>query len=301
VIDVRRPLRTAETGSARTYSGAVPPAASAVKALFRSTHPLPSAAVPAFATVLAAAAGNSAATCVLLALAVVTGQFSVGWSNDRLDVQRDRRVGHKGKPVAAGEVPLRIVDVALAGAVALTIVFSLLLGWRAGLLHLGAVAVAWLYNLKLKATWLSWLPYGLAFGALPAIATLALPAHPWPHGWVTATAALLGIAVNFLNAKQELADHPKSDVRGLPDRIGGHASLVVGDVLIAIAAALVTWAPPGPPRPIAWVVAVITMLVLLGGTVVLWRQARSRRPFNLLLVIVPLQLLVLVVTARPLY
>jgi 4-hydroxybenzoate polyprenyltransferase len=279
----------------------VPAAASVADALFRSCHPLPSVAVTTCAVVLMAAAGNSAGTCAVGAVAVLAGQLSVGWSNDRFDVHRDRRVGHEGKPMAAGQVPLLVADVALALSVAVACVFSLLLGWRAGLVHLAAVAVAWLYNLWLKQTWLSWLPYGLAFGALPAVATLALPDHPGPRPWIILTAALLGISVNFTNAKQDLADHPRSDVHGLPDRIGGRISLLVADVLLATSGALVTFAPPGSPRPIAWVGAAATAILLVVGTVAVWPFARTRRPFYGVLLIAPIQLLVLVVTAHPLH
>jgi 4-hydroxybenzoate polyprenyltransferase len=262
---------------------------------------MPSGAVTACAVMLTAAAGNSAGTCLLAGVAVLAGQLSVGWSNDRIDVDRDRRVDHEGKPLAAGAVPLRVVDAALALSVIATVVLSLLLGWRAGGLHLVAVAAAWLYNAGMKATWLSWLPYGVAFGALPAIATLALPDHPGPQPWIVLSAALLGIAVNFVNAKQSLADHPRSDVHGLPDRIGGRPSLLVAVVLVATATALITWAPAGSPEPIAWAGVAVTALLLLIGTPVLWRHADTRMPFYGLLAVAPIDLLVLVVTARPLH
>jgi hypothetical protein len=136
-------------------------------ALARSCHPAPSAGVTAFATVLAVTAGNGAGTCALLALAVLAGQLSIGWSNDRLDAARDRAVARTDKPIATGELAHRTVEVAIAVALAACVACSLALGWRAGLLHLAAVSCGWLYNLWLKATWFSWLPYAAAFGALP--------------------------------------------------------------------------------------------------------------------------------------
>lgn len=279
----------------------MPTAARAAVALGRSCHPLPSLAVTAAAVLLAAAAGNTAGTCTLVALAVLAGQLSVGWSNDRIDAERDRRVGHEGKPIAAGEVSLPAVDRAIAASLVGTVVFSLLLGWRAGLVHLAAVAAAWLYNVDLKGTWLSWLPYTVAFGALPAVATLALPGHPLPDGWVMGTGALLGTSVNFANALPGLARHPRSDIRGLPDRIGGKASLLMAGALLAAAAALVTWAPAGPPKPAGWVCAALTAALLLGGVPTLWRRAESRAPFYGVLLIAPIVLIVMVLTARPLH
>ncbi|CAM5245065.1 membrane protein [Streptomyces badius] len=49
-----------------------------------------------------------------------------------------------------------------------------------------AVAAAWLYNLRLKATALSWLPYVAGFGALPAAVALSLPGGPAPRWWTVA-------------------------------------------------------------------------------------------------------------------
>lgn len=287
--------------SARPYGDRVPGAASVLTGLYRSCHPLPSAAVTATAVLLTAAAGNGPGTCVLAGIAVLAGQLSVGWSNDRIDVHRDRRVGHDGKPLAAGEVPLPVVDSALVAVVALTCVFSLLLGWRAGVLHLLAVAVAWLYNLGVKSTWLSWLPYGLAFGALPAFATLALPRHPWPHPWTIAAAAMLGAAVNFVNAKQTLARDPRSDVHGLPDRIGGRGSLLLAAALVLGSGALITWSPAGSPTAAGWTGLAVTVVLVAVGVPLLWRRADTRRPFYWLLAVAPVQIIVLVITARPFY
>src|SRR6185437_12645162 len=107
--------------------------------LIRSCHPIPTVGVTVFTTVLAAVAGNSAATCVLVAAAVLSGQLTIGWSNDRLDVAADRMVRRPDKPLALGLVPLEVVDTAIAVALLACVGLSLALGWRAGLLHLAAV------------------------------------------------------------------------------------------------------------------------------------------------------------------
>ena len=117
-------------------------------------------------------------------------------------------------------------NAAIGVALLVTVAFSLSLGWRAGLLHLAAVGCCWLYNAWLKATWLSWLPYAAAFGALPAIATLALPTHPAPAAWVVAAGAAFGVAANLTNALPDLADDRLTGVAGLPHRIGTRASFV---------------------------------------------------------------------------
>ncbi|MBV9595010.1 MAG: UbiA family prenyltransferase, partial [Actinobacteria bacterium] len=170
-----------------------------VSALMRAAHPLPTVAVTAFTTALAASAGNSAVRCVLVAVAVIAGQLTIGWTNDRIDVVRDRQVLRSDKPIAMGEISTRTVELAIGAALVIAIGFSLALGWRAGLVHLGAVGCGWIYNAWLKRTLFSWLPYAVAFGALPWIATLTRPDHAHPAAWVVIAAALLGVAANFTN------------------------------------------------------------------------------------------------------
>lgn len=270
-------------------------------ALARASHPLPSVVVTAAATVLAIGAGNGPGTCALVAFAIVTGQLSVGWSNDRMDVQRDRAVGHEGKPLASGAVSIRTVDAALLVTVVATTVLSLLLGWRAGLLHLAAVALAWAYNYRLKATVLSWLPYAFGFGSLPAVATLALPGHPAPHLWIVGCAALLGTAANFANAMPGLAADPRSDVHGLPDRIGGRASLLVTAALLLAGSALLASEPPHAPTAGTLAGATLAAALVIAGLPLYRNRAQSRQPFFGLLLVVPVQLLTLVFTSHPLH
>ncbi|MFF2198617.1 hypothetical protein ACFVXK_37500, partial [Streptomyces sp. NPDC058157] len=105
-------------------SRAFPLPAVPVGGLLRSCHPLPAAAVTVFAAVLAAAAGRGAAGTALTAGAVAAGQLSVGWSNDRLDLRRDRAAGRRDKPLATGGVPAAAVTAAALTALALCVPLS---------------------------------------------------------------------------------------------------------------------------------------------------------------------------------
>ena len=53
-------------------------------------------------------------TAALVVAAVLAGQLSVGWSNDLVDVGRDRRAGRTDKPLATGEASLAVVRGACA-------------------------------------------------------------------------------------------------------------------------------------------------------------------------------------------
>src|SRR6185503_15287365 len=143
------------------------------RALALSCHPLPSVAVSALGAGLAALAGLPVGRVVLVMMAVFTGQLSIGWSNDYLDAERDRVARRADKPVAAGAVAPRVAGAAAVVALIVSLPLSAALGWRGGAAALVIVLCGWLYNLGLKATALSWLPYAIAFGMLPAVATLS--------------------------------------------------------------------------------------------------------------------------------
>ena len=213
--------------------------------LVRAAHVQPAVAVTAMTTALAVAAGRGAASA-WVALALLSGQLFVGWSNDWLDRDRDRRSGRADKPVAAGEVSASAVGRAAVVAVALCVPFSLALGWRPGLVHLAAVASAGLYNLRLKATVASPLPYAFSFGSLPYVAA------PSPPAWAPLAAALLGMGAHFVNTLPDQENDLREGIRGLPQRIGRTPSLLAGAALLLAAGAVLAVLPPGEPGGALW-------------------------------------------------
>ncbi len=215
----------------------------AIRGLVLACHPLPTLAVTGIAAGLAVLADLDASTAALLTLAVFTGQLSIGWGNDRLDAARDRLVNRTDKPLAAGAVSPGLITAAIGAALVATTTLSLALGYRAGLIALATVACGWAYNLGLKATVWSWAPYGVAFGLLPAIATLARPVPRWPAGWTIVAGALLGIAAHFANVLPDLGDDAATGVRGLPHRLGARASVVVGPLLLLAATTVIVLIP----------------------------------------------------------
>ncbi len=188
--------------------------------LVLTCHPLPTAAMTLGLTLAAALSGRSAGQCALVAATVLTGQLSVGWLNDLVDAERDRRTGRRDKPVAQGLVGTRTVTVAAAVAMLLVVPLSLANGTLSGLAHLAAVASAWTYDLYFKRTALSWLPYAVSFGLLPAFLSyggLGLGAHGGPPTVaMTVLAALLGVGIHFLNALPDAAQDEATGVRHLP-------------------------------------------------------------------------------------
>jgi 4-hydroxybenzoate polyprenyltransferase len=176
-----------------------------------------------------------ASRCALLAVAVLCGQASVGWSNDWLDAPLDVARGRRDKPIAQGLVSRTTVGVGALTALVLCVPTSLLLGWRPGVAHLCAVAAAWSYNVVWKRTLFSPLPYVVAFGLVPVVVAWALPRHPDPPLALVAASALLGLSAHLTNAVEDLADDAATGVRGLPQRLGARAATAVSTVAVVLA------------------------------------------------------------------
>lgn len=214
-------------------------------ALVRASHAPPTVAVTAFAGAFAWGVGASAGRAGQVALAVLAGQLSVGWSNDWIDAARDRAVGRSDKPVAAGALTVGTVRTAALVAAGACVALSFALGVPAGAVHVVAVASAWSYNAWLKATPWSWAPYAFSFGLLPSVATLALAAPHVAPVTTTAAAALLGVGAHLANVLPDLEDDAATGVVGLPHRIGRRATTLAAVTLLLGATALVVLGTPG--------------------------------------------------------
>ncbi len=273
---------------------------SPVTALLRASHPGPVVAVTVLAAALAVAEGLSPGRTALVAAAVLTGQLSIGWSNDLLDAGRDRDVGRRDKPLATGELSVARVATACRVAVAATVVLSLACGWLPGLVHLVCVAAGWAYNLRLKATALSWLPYAVAFGGLTVFVALAGPDAALPPAWVPVAGAMLGVGAHLVNTLPDLADDAATGVHGLPHRLGARGSTVAA-ALVLVAASLIVAAGvlatgDEATRSTAWplVLGAVAVVLVLGGVALL---AGGRTPFRAAMAIALVDA-VLVVAAR---
>lgn len=206
--------------------------------LLAATHPLPTLAVTGFVTALSLAAGGSPGRVAALSGAVLLGQMSIGWANDAVDAERDTVAGRSDKPVAVGSVARSTVLTAASVALVLDVPVSLTAGWRAGAAHLAAVGWAWLYDLRLKPSLLSPVPYAVSFGLLPVFVAAILPGAPLPRLVFPLAAVCCGVAAHFANTVGDAADDARTGVRGLPQRIGEARSLTVAAVGVGAGAVL---------------------------------------------------------------
>jgi 4-hydroxybenzoate polyprenyltransferase len=252
--------------------------------LLLAAHPLPSAAVTAFAAATGAAAGLSSARTLLLAVAILVGQLSIGWANDYVDAGRDRAARRPDKPLARGALPDALVGRAAAVALLTDVPLSVALGARAGAAHLVAVGGAWLYDVGLKSTTASPLPYAVSFGLLPVVIAGTLPGAPRPRLLIVVAAALMGVAAHCANTVGDTDDDRLTGVRGLPQRVGPAGSLLLSAVLVAGAAGCLAVVTGGTPLALTAASASVVALVLVAA--VAPRSTSRRFAFRAVLVAV---------------
>ena len=215
-----------------------------LRALARACHPLPTVAVTSVVTACGWSVGWRWPVVGGLLLAVLLGQLSVGWSNDAVDADDDRRAGRTEKPTVAGTVTTRTLGVGAGVALAASAAQSWhVAGWTGGSFHVTAVLLAWAYNLWLSRTVWSWLPYALAFGCVPPFLTFGLDGStpPW---WLVAVFSIIGVSAHLANALRDVASDRAAGLGGAVVRWGPLTSarvcwalLGLGTLILAVEAA----------------------------------------------------------------
>ena len=261
-------------------------------ALARSSHPGPSVAVTVITVGLGFGAGLDPVRLVLLGSAMLAGQLSVGLSNDWIDAERDAVVGRTDKPIALDLIGAAAVRNAAFVCAGLMIVLALPLGWLTELVLGVAIGAAWLYNVGLKKSLFSIIPYLFGFGALPAIATLSRPVPAAPAPWALGVGALLGAAAHFANTLPDLDDDATTGVRGLPHLLGRRWSSAL-TYLVLLAASLLEFFGTGGfgflPGELGLAASVV--IAIVGGAVIL---RPTRWHFRLIIVAAVIDVVVLI-------
>ena len=258
----------------------VPAASRPVVGLARACHPLPSLAVAAVVALLAATAGRDGRGVALTFAAVLVGQLSVGWANDAVDASRDIAAGRTDKPVVAGLVDARTVRRAAVAALAVAVVMSYVAaGPVGGSAHVVALASAWAYDLGVKSTRWSFLPFAVSFGLLPAFVTYGLTPPAAPAPWVTAGAALLGVGAHLANAVPDLERDRADGSAGVVDGLGrGPAvGVALGCVLLAVLLVLPQLALPWP--------ALVAVVLVGAGVIAVGLAGKGQALFRAVVVL----------------
>lgn len=188
--------------------------------LVRCAHPKQAFVFAVAMGIFATLADRPLDEALLVALAVLTIQLSLGFSNDLCDEKHDHRAETPNKPLAEGRVDpgsasywmmvLVLVSVPLAATSSLTAGTALLL----------TLPIGWIHNRWLHRTAFSFLGWTLTFALYPAFLSYggwAGKIHGEAPTWgVTVAAAALGFTVHFVTSLGDLVADNKSGARNLP-------------------------------------------------------------------------------------
>ena len=170
-----------------------------------------------------------------VAIAIFAGQLVVGWSNDLIDAPLDIAAQRTKKPIVGKEInPEQLkksILVALFAALLLSL--SSPLGLTGTAIHFLGILSATFYNLKLKSTIISPLPYIVSFGALPW--AIYLPVGNQPPLWLFIDFMLIAVAFHFFNVLKDFQWDINQGVLGLPQRLGRNVSSIVSISLVVSA------------------------------------------------------------------
>jgi 4-hydroxybenzoate polyprenyltransferase len=176
----------------------------------------------------------SASDSLFIAFAILLGQFVVGWSNDLIDFPRDRAAKRLGKPLVAATITQSTLKISIGIVLLSALIISLFspLGVSGTAIHFLGLLSATAYNLKLKSTLLSVVPYIVSFGALPWAIYVA--AGTKPPTWIVLGFVLFASAFHFLNVLKDLDSDVDQDVMGLPQVLGRQKSILIALLLAGL-------------------------------------------------------------------
>ena len=186
-------------------------------------------------TFLLALSQYSIIEALRVAIAIFAGQLVVGWSNDLVDAPLDIAAQRTKKPIVGKEIDPDQLRKSIVFALFAALLLSLIspLGLIGTLIHFLGILSATLYNLKLKSTILSPVPYIVSFGALPW--AIYLPTGNRPPLWIFIDFMLISVAFHFFNVLKDFQWDINQGVLGLPQRLGKKASLVISILLVGSA------------------------------------------------------------------
>ena len=187
----------------------------------------------------------------LLAGLLVCNQYAAGALNDAVDAEADA-AADRGKPIQRGVISRRAVATAAVVAGVASLGFGLALGPATFLLAVVGLACAWSYDLWLKGTIFSALPFAIAVPVVPLFGYGAAGRFPAVLWWAWPIGALLAVATHLADALPDVERDRATGVKGLATRLGvGRAAAVAAACYGAAWHGPVSGWPPGTPVVVA--------------------------------------------------
>ncbi len=219
--------------------------------VLRMLHPFPSLLVTVVTVAIAVFAdpGGSRVTWAQLGGGMLLFQFSIGIMNDVVDATDDR-ASKPWKPIARGafrrDRAALLAGMCAGAGLLVTITFPLQ-AWLVGVVGLGCGLA---YDVVLKRTVLSWLPYAIAIPLVPIWVYAAIDAWDALLWWTLPLGALLGFSLHIANQLPDADQDGRRGIRSAAQRVDTRRAygLAVGAFGVAASVAVIVLVFESPGR-----------------------------------------------------
>ena len=178
-------------------------------------------------------AGATVSTAIALGMAMTAIQFAIGSLNDLIDAPRD--MGRSDKPIPAGTVSPSAARVVVLVGTAAGLGISAAHGPTVLVAGLAGLGVGIAYDVRLKGTTWSWLPFAVGIPILPIYGWLgATGTLPAAFAVVVPSAILAGAALAIANARADIEVDLAAGTRSIAIALGAQRSWIVHAFLLLI-------------------------------------------------------------------
>ena len=166
-------------------------------------------------------------------------QFTIGLANDLVDAAADAQA-KPWKAIPSGAVARRLALFVAFGLTVCGLALSATLGPVVWSIGVAGLACGLTYDLWLKRTTWSWLPYAVAFPLLPTwvfVATNSWSDRLW---WIFPLGAVLGFALHLANQAPDIENDRSIGAGGFAEKLGQERAAHLARALFAACGLLAT-------------------------------------------------------------
>jgi 4-hydroxybenzoate polyprenyltransferase len=165
-------------------------------------------------------AGAPASDAARLGIAMTSLQVAIGSVNDLRDAPADA-VAKRAKPIPSGLVPPGVAGLLAVVAAAIGIGLSVPSGWGTVAIALAGLGIGLAYDLRLKGTAWSWLPFAIGIPLVPVYAWYgATGALPAAFAVLVPAAVAAGAALAIGNARADAERDAATGVASIAIALG---------------------------------------------------------------------------------
>ena len=227
--------------------------------------------------VVALLAAPDPATALRLGVAMTALQASIGALNDIVDAPRDRGI-KPGKPIPAGLVSDRSAWIVVIAAAVLGVGLSVPSGLGTAVLAVIVLGIGYGYDVLLKGTVWSWLPFAVGIPLLPVYGWLGMSGRlPGSFAILLPAAVIAGAALAVANARADAERDAAAGIESAATRLGLERSWLVNAGLLAavVLFALATLTGRSPSAVVA--LGALCAAGIIGVGVIVGRSTDSGR------------------------